>query len=136
MELEFHVKFITLLDFHQIESQKIELQNMSILLDSFRILTFCYIFWANVAMPILASITLYLKKLLRHTYFLNTIIRRKIHAPTTRDIEHSRFFFFFGDRAFKLLPIVNYWVIYVLKIFNFDFKLISTVHEHQHMRTL
>ena len=31
MKLEFHVKFLTLLDFHQIE-----FQNISILLDNFR----------------------------------------------------------------------------------------------------
>ena len=42
MELEFHVKFLTLLDF-----LKIEFQNKDILLDSFRIGTFCYIFWAK-----------------------------------------------------------------------------------------
>ena len=44
MELEFHVKFLTLLDFHQIE-----FQNKDILLDSFRIGAFCYIFWAKGA---------------------------------------------------------------------------------------
>ena len=44
MELEVHVKFLTLLDFHQIE-----FQNKGILLDSFRIWTFCYIFWAKGA---------------------------------------------------------------------------------------
>ena len=43
MELEFHVKFLTLLDFHEIEFSlkldflKIEFQNRDILLDSFKI---------------------------------------------------------------------------------------------------
>ena len=43
MKLEFHVKFLTLLDFYQIKFfietrfSKIEFQNMGILLDSFRI---------------------------------------------------------------------------------------------------
>ena len=44
MELEFHVKFLTFLDFHQIE-----FQNRDILLDSFKIRAFCYIFWAKWA---------------------------------------------------------------------------------------
>ena len=49
MELKFHVKFLTLLDFHQIEFfllkldfLKIEFQNMGILLDGFRTMTFCW----------------------------------------------------------------------------------------------
>ena len=44
MELEFHVKFFTLLDFSQIE-----FQNKGILLYSFKTLTFCYIFWTKWA---------------------------------------------------------------------------------------
>ena len=44
MELEFHVKFLTFLDFHQIE-----FQNRSILLDNFRTEAFCYIFWTKGA---------------------------------------------------------------------------------------
>ena len=58
MELEFHVKFLTLLDFHQIKFfffilklnfLKIEFQNKGILLNSFRIWAFCYIFWTKEA---------------------------------------------------------------------------------------
>ena len=55
MELKFHVKFLTSLDFHQIEFSlkldflKIEFQNRDILLDNFRTGTFCYIFWAKGA---------------------------------------------------------------------------------------
>ena len=44
MELEFHVKFITLFDF-----LKIKFQNKGILLDSLKIGAFCYIFWAKGA---------------------------------------------------------------------------------------
>ena len=56
MELEFHVKFLTLLDFYQIEFfllkfdfLKIEFQNKGILLDNFRTGAFYYIFWAEEA---------------------------------------------------------------------------------------
>ena len=38
-KLEFHVKFLTLLNF-----LKIEFQNRDVLLDSFKIRVFCYIF--------------------------------------------------------------------------------------------
>ena len=44
MELEFHVKFLTLLNFHQIKFKK-----SGILLDSFRTEVFCYIFWVKGA---------------------------------------------------------------------------------------
>ena len=44
MELEFHVKFLALLDF-----LKIEFQNRGILLDSFITGAFYYIFWAKGA---------------------------------------------------------------------------------------
>jgi len=44
MELEFHVKFLALLDF-----LKIEFQNRGILLDSFITEAFYYIFWMKGA---------------------------------------------------------------------------------------
>ena len=44
MELEFHVKFLTLHNFHQIKFQKSD-----ILLDNFRTEAFCYIFWVKGA---------------------------------------------------------------------------------------
>ena len=51
MELKFYVKFLTLLDFHQIEFfiETRFSKNKGILLDSFKIRAFCYIFWAKWA---------------------------------------------------------------------------------------